>query len=504
MAGLNTKRVAKNTAFLYVRMIFMTIISLYTSRVVLQQLGVEDYGVYGVVGAIVSMFNSLRTVFSSSTQRFLTYEMGRGNEDKLSLVFNMSIYINILISLVFVVVVEIVGYWFLNYKINVDLSRLLAAKWVFQFSIASAVVSIMITPYDAALIAHERMDFYAYVSIFDAIMRLAVVFILSCLYFDKLIIYAILLFSVSLIGLLINLIYCQIQFRECHLCRCWDKEYFKKMTVFAGWNFFGNTAFALSSSGVNLVLNVYGGPVVNAARDIAYQVSNALSKLINNIGVAIKPFAIKTYAEGNVKKAYDILYLSSKVFFFIQLISTIVFAFFAEELIYFWLGQIPKYVVVFLQLVIFHALIRSIHAPLDLMFYSVGDLKYYQIAECVILSLPVAFSYFALSLGMSYYSVFIIIIFCEIVNLVVIVKIAQKICNLNISIYLKKVIVPCLITASAFIVLLGFNKLIADTLFMTILCALLSVVACSTSMYITGLSRSEKQLIKDKIHYKKD
>jgi len=499
MAESNTKRVAKNTAFMYGRMILLTIISLYTSRVVLQQLGVEDFGIYGVVGAIVSMFNSLRTVFSSSTQRFLTYEMGRGNNEKLSLVFNMSIYINLLISLLFIVVVEVAGYWFLNYKINVDPSRLLAAKWVFQLSLASAVVSIMTTPFDAALIAHERMGFYAYMSIFEAIMQLGVVFMLTWFDYDKLILYGILLFTTSLITRLANQIYCRKHFAECRPRRCWDKEYFRKMTVFAGWNFFGNSAFALSNSGVNLVLNVFGGPAVNAARGIAHQVSNALSRLINNIAIAVKPFAIKTYASGDVKKAYEILYLSSKVYFIVQLMVSIFFCFFAEEVIFLWLGQVPNYVVTFLQLVLIHALVRSVHAPIDLMFYSVGNLKYYQLAECIILSLPVLLSYLALYLGMPYYSAFMTIIVCEIVNLAVIVKIAQAICGMNVGEYLKRVILPCLLCGLSFVLLLLVKKMMNVSFVITILLAFLAVVSGGVLMYVTGITKDERQMITEQI-----
>lgn len=231
------KRLAKNTAFMYGRMIILTLITLYTSRVVLRELGVDDFGIYNVVGSIVAMFSALRGLFATSTQRFMNYEMGKGNRDRLQLVFNTGSLINVILAAVFVVGVEIVGWWFFEYKINVDPSRLVAAKWVFQLSVASAVVSMMTTPYDAVLIAHERMDFYAIMAIVEGLLRLGIVFLLVASPIDKLVFYGLLQLVVSVLVRLINAIYCKKRFPESHYKRCWDRGLFKEMSVFAGWNF---------------------------------------------------------------------------------------------------------------------------------------------------------------------------------------------------------------------------------------------------------------------------
>ena len=402
---------------MYIRMGFLMLISLYTSRVVLQQLGVEDYGIYNLVGSVVAMFISLKAIFASSTQRFLSYEMGRGDNSKLQLIYTMSTVINAIISLIFLLLVEAVGIWFLNTKINIDPSRLVAAHWVFQFSVISTVISIMSTPLDACVIAHERMDFYAYLSIFEGIARFGICYLLTVTGFDKLIVYGFLTLLVTIVVRLINQIFCMKEFEECHLKKCWDKEYFHKMISFAGWAFFGNTANILSQNGLNMVLNVFGGPVVNAARGISYQVQGALNQFVQNIVVVVKPYAIKTYSSGDYDKAVSFAHITSKLYFIIQLLLVIFVTFLADRLIQLWLGQIPEYTIVFLDLIIFQSLVRSLHMPLDFLFCGEGNIKNYQILEGVILALPVPCSYVLLKLGAPYYSAFVSIVIFEVVHI---------------------------------------------------------------------------------------
>ena len=303
---------------MYVRMGILMLISLYTSRIVLEELGIDDYGIYNLVGSVVGMFTSLKILFSSSTQRFLNYEMGRGKEESLQLVFNISIIVHLLICLVFVILVESVGIWFLESKINVAPDRHFAASVVFHLSVFTAVIGIMTTPYDAVVIAHERMDFYAYVSIFEGIMRLLIVTLLAYLPYDKLITYGVLQMLVSIIVRLINTIYCKRRFPETHAKRMWDKQYFKKMMSFACWNFLGTTVFTLYHNGLNMILNVFGGTIVNAARGIAYQINNVLLQFINNVTVVINPYCIKLWSAGEKEKAFKMIFFSSKILFIIQ------------------------------------------------------------------------------------------------------------------------------------------------------------------------------------------
>lgn len=438
------KRLAKSTMYMYIRMVLLMLISLYTSRVILRALGVEDYGIYNVVGSVVVMFASLRGVFASSTHRYLSYELGKGNKDNLVKVFNISLQINTITAILFLLLAESVGLWFVNYKMNVSAERLVAVHYVLQFSICGAVLSVFTTTFDALIIAHEKMSFYANLSIFEGLMKLSICFIIGYAD-DKLICYGLLIMFTTVFILLINAIYCKKHFQEVHLKFVRDREYFLIMTKFAGWNFFGNTSYTLSQNGLNMLLNVFGGPIVNAARGIAYQVNQVLQQVINNIAIVVKPYIIKTYAQGNEAKIQYITCLSTKIYFIIQLQIVILFTFFLYEIIYFWLGQVPKYSVVFLTLLLWHSLIRSLHGAIDLLFYAVGDLKNYQIAEGILLFLSVPISYLLLYIGCPYYSCFITVIAIEIINFVVIVFIASDKCKLQLKKYFKSVFLPCLL-----------------------------------------------------------
>ena len=488
-------RLVRNTFYMYLRMGILMLISLYTSRVVLKYLGVDDFGIYNVVGSIVALFTSLRLVFASSTQRFMSYEMGQNHADELIKIFNMSLMLNAIIALIFVLLVEPVGIWFINNKMTLGTSRVFAARCVFHFSVISAVVGIFTTSFDACILANERMDFYAIMSIIEGGLKLGAVFMLQAFTGDRLILYGFLLLVVAAVVLLSNFVFCRFNFLECRIRYLWDKSLFKKMASFSGWNFFGNTASALSQNGMNMVLNVFGGPVVNAARGISYQVSNALQQFTSNIAVAIKPYAIKTYAMGDVNKSMYILEISSKIYFSVQYVIVAFFVVFSSEIIQIWLGQVPEYSIAFLKLVLIHSLIRSLHNPLDILFYSVGKMKVYQISEGLILSLPVIISYFLLKFGYSFNSTFISVIVIEIVNLIVISLIASKQCGLDLLRYIKTVLCPCAICclffASSCIVDMCFRESLLEKSCVLIL----AITLASLFMFFVGFKKNDRQLI---------
>ena len=493
MAENTSKRLAKNTAFMYFRMAILMLISLYTSRVVLRELGVDDYGIYNLVGSVVGMFTSLKILFSSSTQRFMNYEMGQGNNNKLNLVFNISIIVHLLICLVFVILVESVGVWFLTSKINVAPDRLLASNVVFHLSVVTAVVGIMTTPYDAAIIAHEKMDFYAYISILESFLRLCIVFLLSYLPFDKLIVYGILQMLTSVLIRIINSLYCKRHFAECHHRRVWDREYFKKMFSFAGWNFLGITAFTLYHNGLNMVLNVFGGTVVNAARGIAYQINNVLQRFINNVTVVINPYCIKLWSAGEREKAFKMIFFSSKILFFIQLCLLIPIFYLTPEILQIWLGQVPEYSVVFIRLILVYSLLRSLHPSLDLLFKSCGDIKKYQIAEGCLQFLPLLASYIALKAGAGFYWAFIIVIMGETLSMAVVIYLAQRIVSLNVIEYSYKVLIPCLLM---FIISMAFYFLFASNLDSWLIKGMITIGVMLTELafwYFVSIGKWERQ-----------
>ena len=480
---------------MYGRMIFLMLISLYTSRVILQQLGVDDYGIYNVVGSIVAMFVSLKAIFAGVTQRFLNYEMGSGHPENLQTVFNTSVTSNLLIGFIFVVLVEIVGIWFLETQINLAPTRLLAAKWVFQFSVLTTLIQILNIPLDACIIAHERMDYYAYISIFDGLAKLAICFALSLCNSDKLIFYGFLVLTITACVTLINLIFCRCKFKECYLTRTFNKDYFKRMTGYAGWAFFGNTSLAIAQSGLNMVLNVFGGPVVNAARAITYQVDRALNQLTNNITIVVKPYVVKSYASGEIEKLMRFSFLSSKIYFTIQMLKVITITFLTERILYLWLEQVPDYTVVFLNLVMVQSLIKSLHMPIDMLFSGKGDIKYYELAEGIILLLPVPISYVLLKMGFPYYSAFISLVVTEIIHIYAITLICKNVCGLPLADYYKKVIIPCFICVVVYGAMFGVNMSIGHSLMISLINIFICIALIFATMYVCGLDKNERYML---------
>lgn len=482
---------------MYGRMILLMVISLYTSRVVLEALGIKDYGIYNVVGSIVVMFNSLRTVFSSSIQRFLNYEIGKGNISQLKKIFNLSLQVNSIVACLFILLVESVGVWFVSCKMNVDPERIIATHYVLQFSLLSAVVSIFTTTFDAEIIAHERMDFYAYMSVFDAAVRLGVVFIVSNFAGDKLILYGFLHLICTILTFCCNGLFCRKNFEEIRFAKVKDNDYLKKMLTFAGWNFFGNTAYAVSQNGLNMVLNVFGGPVVNAARGIAYQMNSALLQVINNVGIVIKPYVIQSYAKEDTTKTYNAIFMSSKLFFILQLCIVIFFSFLAEDVIRIWLGQVPEYVVIFLIIVLWQSLIRALHGPIDLFFYANGQLKQYQLCEGILLLMPVGVSYLLLKIGMPFYSAFIVVCVFELINMVAIVMIAKKYCKFPILPYLNRVVKPCLLMLMPYILIFIYFLTVVETssLLDKIIMELVIYVLTIIIALFMGLSKDERNIL---------
>ena len=494
MSGTTGKRLAKNTAFMYIRMFVLIVVSFYTSRVVLQQLGVDDYGIFTLVGSIVAMFNSLRAVFSSSTQRYLNYEMGQGNAYNLQLVFNLSIYINLIIAIIFICLVEILGIWFFAYKINIAPERLEPAFIVFQCSLLIATISIITSVFDAVIIAHERMNFYAILAIIESFLKLGIAYLLSRAPIDRLIFYGLLLLGVSIIILIVNIIYCKWHFSEVKLRLVWDKEYFKKMTQFAGWNFLGNTAYTITQNGVNMILNVFGGTVVNAARGIAFQVSELTKQFLTNVNTVMTPYSIKAYAGGKYDDFQKAIFVSSKILFYVQLMLTTPLIYLTPWLLQLWLGEVPEYSVVFLRLTLCITLVRSIHGPIDTIFKAKGDLKYYQIAEGLILALPLVLGYFVLKAGAPYASVFICCIVMEIINLIAILLLAKRIADFNSHAYTKQVLIPACACIACAGVGYYFSELIS-TLYAHIAASIICIALSSCLWWFLMMGAEERKSI---------
>lgn len=488
------KRLAKNTAYMYVRMVILTVITLYTSRIVLQQLGVDDFGIYGVIGSVVAMFSSLRGLFATSTQRFVNYSMGEGKFDKVCTIFNMSILIHVIISIALFVLGEGLGIWFIECKMSIDPSRVFATHWVLQFSLLSVVISMITTPFDALVLAHEKMNFYAYIAVLEAVLRLAIVFALAYSPIDKLILYAILQFIITIIVFLVNLWYCRSRFSECRFKRVWDKKIFIDMSAFAGWNFLGNTAFAITQNGLNMLINTFSGVVANAARTIAYQANAALGKALDSVTTVINPYCTKTYASGQIERTLDVIYFASKIYIILQIFIALPLCVFSKEILLLWLGQVPDYTIRFMKIIMLHSVIRSIHYPLNNLFKTVGNLKRYQLAEISILSLPLLASYILLRQGCEPYVVFWTLIIFEVINYVAIIAIAKEDAHLPIRTYLKRTIIPCAI--SVIITLGGYSLCMAYSgLYYRLFFLIISMAVVLAIMFCIGLNAYERKLI---------
>lgn len=502
---MSSKKLVKNTGFLYARMLIMMCIAFFTSRILLQELGINDFGIYNIVGGIVAMFSSLRGAFASSIQRFLNYEMGMNRNEELKKIFSMSVTIHIIICIIFLVLAETIGYWFLNNKLNIAPERMDAAYWVFQFSILATLVTIMTIPYDAVIIANEKMNIFAYISILDVLLKLVIIFLLSWLDVDKLKLYAVLVFLVSFIIRSINSIYCKKTFPECKYSLFWDFKMFKRLGSFAGWNFFGNTAFTLVNEGLNILLNLFGGTVANAARGIAYQVRNATTSFINNIQLAANPQIIKLHAQNKKEEVFNILFITSKMSFYVILIICLPIILYVEPFLKLWLGIVPQYSASFIQLILLFLFLRVFHGALDSLFKATGKIKKYQIIDGSILFLTIPISYLLLRQGMPLSTAFVVMIVVEVINLFAILRIAKNIGHLNILTYSKRVLMPCL---STFLVSGILSYLISynfeyNNFFILLLYIGCSVLVCFISIWILGLTKIEKIYIKNFIRNNK-
>lgn len=395
----NNKRIAKNTLLLYLRMFVIMATQLYTSRVVLSTLGVVDYGIYNVVGGVVAMFGFLNSAMATATQRFLTFELGKKNIDGQIKIFNTSIQIHLLLAIIIFVLAETVGLWFLNHKMVIPLDRIEAAQWVFHCSIISSLIVVMSVPFNASLIAHEKMSAFAYISIIEVFLKLLIVFVLMVLDIDKLKLYAVLLLFVQTIIILIYNSYCVRKFEEIQFRRIFDKGYFKKMITFSGWNILGVGANLCSGQGVNILLNMFFGPTVNAARAVTMQAMNAISQFSSNFMMAVNPQITKSYAVNNKEYLYDLIFKSSRVTFLLMSFLVIPLLFETPFILELWLKNVPEYTVHFFRLSLIIAIFDSLSLPLSQAIGATGNLKYYQITVGGLLLLILPVSYIFLKYG---------------------------------------------------------------------------------------------------------
>ena len=494
----NNKRIARNTLLLYFRMIITMIISLFTSRIVLSTLGIIDYGIYNVVGGVVIMFGFLNSAMAASTQRFLTFELGKQNSKRLKDVFSMSVTLHVIISIVIILLSETIGVWFINSKLTIPPERLNAANWVFQFSVFTSVLTILSVPYDAAIISHERMNVFAYISILEVTLKLTVVYLLQLFGYDKLVLYAILIFLVSLILRIIYGIYCASNFKEAKYRFYWEKPLFIEMTSFAGWNLFGVFAGIGYGQGVNILLNIFFGPIVNAARGISFQIMGAVNQLINNFQIAVNPPITKAYAVNDENSMYKMIFASSKFSFYLLLLFIIPLFIETKLVLSIWLKKVPDYTISFTRLVLIDLLICSLSGPLQILAQATGKVRNYQLIVSTILLLNLPFSYILLKIGYAPQSTFVASIVLSTAALFARLIVLKKLTAFPISSFLNKVVLTViLVTLCIMPIPLYIEHIVEQKFLRLFLVAISTLIGLGFTIWFIGLSVAEHFIVKN-------
>lgn len=500
----NNKRIVKNTFFLYLRMFLMMAITLFTSRVVLATLGVSDYGIYNVVGGVVAMFGLLSGSITNSITRFLTYELGKKDYSQLRNVFSTSLNVMFILSFAIIIIGEIVGIWFLNYKMNIPAERLEAANWVFQCSLLTFVINLISIPYNSTIVANERMSVFAYISIFEVVMKLLVVYSLYISPFDKLKSYAFLLLTLALIIRCIYGFYCKRHFQEATYHFIKDKVLLKKMVSFAGWNFFGQGAYMLNTQGVNIVINLFFGVTVNAARGIATQVNTAVNQFVTNFMMALNPQITKSYASGNLEDMHKLVFRGSKFSYFLVLFFLIPICLETKIILQLWLNVVPSYTVSFVRYTLVITAMGMLSNTLITALHATGKIKRYMVIVGLVefANFPLTYLVFLIGCGplASYYVYFVIYLILMFLRLFLI----KDLIKMDAISFIREVYVKAgIVTLVALFAPMIICWIQPDSILRFFEICFISVLSTSCSVYYFGLSCNErvkiKELIKNKL-----
>lgn len=504
----DNKRIAKNTLFLYFRMLLVLGVNLYTSRVVLKVLGFEDYGLYNVVGGIVSMFTFLNGSLGAATSRYITFELGKKNYERLNKIFNTALVIHIGIAILIVLLAETIGLWFFYEKMTIPADRLDATFWVYQISILTCFFSLTQVPYNATIIAYEDMKIYAYVGIAEVFLKLVVVFLLMISPIDRLVFYAMLLCMLQIGIMMFYRYYCNGHYSPCKIRIYKDKSLFKEMFSYGGYDLIGNISGLAQGQGLNILLNMFYGPTVNAARGIAYQVQGAITQFSNNFITAVRPQIIKSYAEGNLETMMKLVKQSSCFSFYLMWMISLPVCLEADYLLSLWLGEYPDHTVNFLILVMVLCLIQTIKTPRTTIFHATGHIKWSNIVVGTILCAAFPLAYIGLKFGGSPESVFWMANLTMFLSEFASVFVLKRYIDFSIRDYLSEVHGRCLLVAAvSFIVPYFLYDRWIDESFLRLVmtCMLTSVSVAFTSLYI-GMDRHLRsrlvQIIKKKISRK--
>lgn len=492
-----TSTIAKNTILLYLRSIIVLVLAIYTSRVLLSTLGVEDYGLYNVVGGVVALFLSFKSIFAASVQRFINFEKGKGNVEKVREIFNTSVLIHIGIAILFIVVVELFGLCYIPTKMVLPEGMLGTAMFVFHCSVLATSISIFTIPYDAVIIANEKMNFYAWLAIIESSLKLAIVFCIPLFPFENLRTYAVLVLLVSIIMRLLSVRYSK-RFPECAKLRIWNKDTVKQLTSFASWNILGCAVSSIIEEGSNFVINIFGGVVANAARGIAYQIRNAVMSLSSNVIVASQPFIVQKAASSNSEDFWYYIFKQSKVMFHIILLTALPIFIYSEEILRLWLTVVPEDSALFVRSVLVYMVVMSLQKSIDLAFKSYNIMPKYQIVDSVVCLTSLPLSILALKLGAPLYSIFLVFSIVRCVDYACVLLLAKKQLGLHIFDYVKQVIFPALksLAIVSLIIVVAIQYLVPSNFAELVLYVIITLTITILLMYFIVLDVQEKSLVK--------
>lgn len=500
MSNTANRLIAKNTILLYFRTLLVMFVSLFTSRVVLKTLGVEDYGVYNAVGGVVSMFAVISGALTNAISRYITYCIGKGDQDDMKIVFSTSVNIQIVIGIIILILCEVFGTWFLNNRMIIPADRLVAANFVLHFSLLTFVINIISVPYNACIIAHEHMNAYAYIGIIDACLKLLVAYLLIISPIDKLITYSILLFVASLLVRILYGLYCKKNFAECIYKFTYDKKLFREMIGFAGWNFFGNATSVLNYQGINILMNIFFGVIVNSARGIAVQVETAVTQLVVTFTTAINPQITKSYAQGDMNRMFYLVCKGAKFSFFLLLLFAVPLIFEADNILRLWLVEVPNDAPLFMRLSLFGIMVTILGNSGYTACIATGNIKKYSIVITLVGSMNFVISWLAYKLGAPAETAYVVYIIVYSITQVVRLLLMKEMLEFPIMMFVKEVlcmiILPFVFSMSLPYILVQY---IDSSFSRTVLVCFSSVIWTAVGIVLFGLTKGERNTIIGKI-----
>lgn len=496
----NNKRIAKNTLLLYFRMIFLLVISLFTSRVVLQTLGVEDYGIYNVVGGVVTMFAFLNSAMAGATQRFMNFDLAKNDGEALNVTFSTSLIIHFIIASVIVILSETVGLWFLYEKMVIPADRMNAAIWVFQCSILVMFVNIISVPYNAAIIAHEKMGAFAYISLLEAALKLLIVYMLYISPIDKLVSYSIMLLAVSIAIRFVYSSYSNRHFAETKFRWIWNVEKIREMGSFASWSLIGNLALMGVTQGLNMLLNVFFGPVVNAARGIAVQVQGAIQQFANNFQTAINPQITKSYASKDLYYMHTLVCRGAKFSFLMVFLLSLPVFIMTDQILELWLKTPPLHASGFIKIMLVITMVDSLSTPLNTAIHASGKIRLYQLVNGSFMLFVLPVGYVALLFDTNPNMVFFSQLLMTIIALFLKLFFAKKQVQISLKMFFKNVLYPIvLVSFVSFVIQYNIYAVLEHNFVSFILFGLLSVICTLTAIYCLGMDVQERCVINKKV-----